>query len=269
MNTSAISSSTRTRRAGSAVIASVFLLDEHQVVRPDEIGTPKAIRDHAARKGYLVHHIALEGQFRCGGSAEYDEWVLQLIGLRHGKPTQWSGDDFDVRIARSPQQMEDFLRAQADAGAAARIAAGYCWPWTHEPRKDGTLEPDVVIGDWRKPWNKFKDTITGEAPPGWLWATDPRGFEQVGCIYTAQGFEYDWAGVILGPDIAVENGRLAVRRDATEDSPLRNKKLFDDDVEILIRNTYKVLLTRGLRGVVIYAVDPTTQELLTGLAPSL
>ncbi|MFG3617436.1 DNA/RNA helicase domain-containing protein [Nocardia sp. NPDC047654] len=250
----------------------VFLLDENQVVRPDEVGTVDYIRDHAARAGLPVFQINLDGQFRCGGSAAYDEWVLNLLGLRALGPMPWKGDsDFTVRVARSPQQMEDFLRSKITPTVTARITAGYCWEWTPDPDDEGALVPDVKIGDWSKPWNKYHDAIgkPNDPPPSWLWANDPRGFEQVGCIYTAQGFEFDWAGVIFGPEIVVEGQNLVVRRDANKDKKLRSKRLFDEDFDILIRNTYKVLLTRGMQGVVLYAVDPATQDFLSGLVDSL
>ncbi|MGI5220599.1 DNA/RNA helicase domain-containing protein [Nocardia sp. CA-290969] len=246
----------------------VFLLDEYQVVRPDEVGRVPHIEEHAARAGYLVHKIPLEGQFRCGGSAEYDEWVLRLLGIRVGGPTSWSGHGFDIRVAASPQEMEDFLRSKIeDDGATARMTAGYCWPWS-APNNDGSLVPDVQIGDWHRPWNKKSPTIGGEAPPSTFWANDPRGFGQIGCIYTAQGYEYDWAGVILGPDIAYDGRRLRVRREHTEDSALKSTKkkvLPDETAEELIRNVYKVLLTRAMKGVVLYACDPATNEYLATL----
>jgi adenosyl cobinamide kinase/adenosyl cobinamide phosphate guanylyltransferase len=247
----------------------VFLLDENQVVRPDEVGTVDHIREHAARAGLPVFQINLDGQFRCGGSAAYNEWVLSLLSLRAFGPVRWKDDgNFTVHVARSPQQMEDFLRSKITPTSTARITAGYCWDWSTQPDDDGTLVPDVKIGDWSKPWNKYDDRIgkPDDPPPSWLWANDPRGFDQVGCIYTAQGFEFDWAGVIFGPEIVVEDETLAVRRDASKDKALKSKKLFDEDFDILIRNTYKVLLTRGMKGVVIYAVDSATQEFIAGLA---
>ena len=255
-----------------AAQVAVFLLDENQVVRPDEVGTIDHIRDHAARAGFPVFQINLDGQFRCGGSAAYDEWVLNLLGLRALGPLPWKDEDnFTVRIADSPQQMEDFLRSKITSSVTARITAGYCWDWTPEPDSDGALIPDITIGDWSKPWNSASKNIGGpdDPPPSWLWAHDPRGFDQVGCIYTAQGFEFDWAGVILGPEIGVEGQNLVVRRQANRDKKLRSKQLFDEDFDTLIRNTYKVLLTRGMRGVVLYAVDPATQEFISGLANSL
>ncbi|WP_194819236.1 DUF2075 domain-containing protein [Nocardia sp. XZ_19_385] len=247
----------------------VFLLDAHQVVRPEEVGTFELINEHARRSGFPVHRIELDGQFRCGGSAVYEEWVLNLLHLRPLGPTKWNGDEnFEVRVAESPQAMEDFLRAEIDAGHTARIAAGYCWPWTKKPNPDGTLVHDVVIGDWTKPWNMHGRNESEDIPKSDYWATAPGGFEQVGCIYTAQGFEYDWAGVILGPDIVVDNQRLVVCRAANKDDKVQGPKrspVPDEDFEKLVRNTYKVLLTRGMRGVVIYAVDPAKQQFLAEL----
>lgn len=246
----------------------VFLLDENQVVRPDEIGTIKAIRDHAVRSGYLVHHVELDGQFRCGGSAEYDEWVRRLLDLRVGGPTPWFADpNFDVRIASSPREMEDFLRSKNSGGMTARMAAGYCWPWS-SPNDDGTLVNDVVIGDWSRPWNLRGDRAVGDAPPSSLWATDPRGFGQVGCIYTAQGFEYDWSGVIIGPDLVVRDGHFTTMRLGSKDTALKGTKkdpVSDETFNTLVRNIYKVLLTRGMHGVVIYSVDPETRDFLSSL----
>ncbi|MGY1934199.1 DNA/RNA helicase domain-containing protein [Nocardia gipuzkoensis] len=249
----------------------IFLLDEHEVIRPDQVGTVEYIMNHAARSGFPVFHTKLDGRFRLGGSAAYDEWVLRLLGIRAGGPTAWTSDDFfDVRIADSPQEMEDFLRSKENNGETARITAGYCWPWS-DPRDDGTLVSDIEIGDWSKPWNKKGSKILGEFPPASLWATDPRGFAQVGTVYTVQGFEHDWAGVILGPDIVADGQRLAIRREFNCDPTLRSRRngpVSDEDFELLIRNTYKVLLTRGMRGVVLYAVDPATHKFIAGLVGS-
>ena len=104
------------------------------------------------------------------------------------------GDNgFMVRLAASPAEMEAFLRDRHDAGYTARMTAGFCRPWSH-PRggSRGTppsLVPDVRIGDWARPWNVKGDHPVGDAPPHALWATDTGGFGQVGCVFTAQGFE--------------------------------------------------------------------------------
>ncbi|GAB2445479.1 DUF2075 domain-containing protein [Streptosporangium sandarakinum] len=247
----------------------VFLLDEHQVVRPGELGTVAEIREHAEARGFRVHEVSLDGQFRCGGSRAYEQWVLRLLDLDGdgGGPEAWTNDGhFAVSLADSPYELESLLRDRQEKGFSARMTAGFCWPWS-DPRKDDTLVHDVRIGDWSRPWNVKNDRAVGSAPPSTLWATQEGGFEQVGCVYTAQGFEYDWNGVILGPDLVYRDGRLVTVRSASKD-PALTKKVTDEQADRLIRNTYKVLLTRGMVGTFVYSTDPRTQEFLHGLIQS-
>jgi uncharacterized protein len=244
----------------------VFLLDEHQVVKPGELGSIDVITDHARRLGLEVDLVSLHGQFRCGGSEEYEHWVLSLLGLHEDEPFVWEGDGrFDLRLAASAEQMEAFLATKQQDGETARISAGYCWPWS-DPRPDGTLVADVRIGSWTRPWNLKSDRSVGGAPGSAYWATDPAGFGQVGCVYTAQGFEYEWSGVILGPDLIARDGRLVTRRSESKDPAFKSKRTVSDfEADRLIRNTYKVLLTRGMRGTVLLSTDPETQEYLAKL----
>lgn len=169
----------------------VFLLDENQVVRPGEMGAVDAITTFAEARGLIVHHVPLPEQYRCGGSASYIDWVENVLGLADSAPRAWDGDDrFELVVADSPLELEQLLRGKEAEGYTARMTAGYCWPW-NDPCSDGTLVPDVHIGDWARPWNLKSDRRIGTAPPASLWASDPGGFDQVGCVYTAQGFEYD------------------------------------------------------------------------------
>ncbi|MGH3373444.1 MAG: DNA/RNA helicase domain-containing protein, partial [Actinoallomurus sp.] len=204
----------------------VFLLDEHQVVKPNEIGTVEAIELHASAMGIPVHHVSLDGQFRCGGSGKYEDWVLRLLDLEPGGPEEWTGDDhFEVRLAESPWDLENVLRDKIKDGYSARISAGYCWPWS-DPAQDALVD-DVRVDDWARPWNVKGERAVGDAPPSALWATFDGGFEQVGCVYTAQGFEYDWSGVILGPDIVVRDGRLVTVREANKDPDFKRRTITD------------------------------------------
>lgn len=175
---------------------------------------------------------------------------------------------FRVIVADSPSEMERLLNARIAAGYGARMAAGYCWPWS-DPQPDGSLVPDVQIDGWARPWNLKGDRAVGNAPPAALWAHDPRGFGQVGCVYTAQGFEYDWSGVIIGPDLVWRQGQFVTRREHNRDPDFRNRKrIADSDFDRLVRNVYKVLLTRGLIGTIIYSTDRETQDALRRLLPA-
>jgi hypothetical protein len=247
----------------------VFLLDQHQVVRPGEMGTAEQIRQAAAAHGLECTVVDLDSQFRCGGSDAYVQWVADLLGLEGGTPTVWEPDGkVQLLIADSPQELEDFLVARRDEGYGARMSAGYCWKWTTKTTPDmQALPADVVIGDWARPWNVYGDRSVFGAPPAPLWATDKAGFGQVGCVYTAQGFEYDWSGVIMGPDLVWRTDRWVVDRVASKD-PSFTKATPDDQIDRLIRNTYKVLLTRGMVGTVIYSTDPETRDKLRSLIPA-
>ncbi|SDO24035.1 hypothetical protein SAMN04487981_109200 [Streptomyces sp. cf386] len=243
----------------------VFLLDEHQVVRPGEMGTVEDIRAAAARRGLNCPVVRLESQFRCGGSDAYLRWVVRLLGLEPGGPVVWDPDDrMQLLLAESPEEMESFLDGRRGQRYSARMSAGYCWPWSPEPKPGQPLPADVRIGDWARPWNLRGDRSVSGAPPSALWATDPAGFGQIGCVYTAQGFEYDWSGVIIGPDLVWRGDRWVTDRTASRD-PVFKRSTPDADVDRLIRNTYKVLLTRGMVGTVVYSTDRETQEKLREL----
>lgn len=245
----------------------VFLLDEFQVVRPQGAGHRRGRRARAAH-GIDVVKIDLDAQFRCGGSEEYLLWVKRLLGLTPGGPTEWLGDaHFDVEVVDSPYEMEAYLATKLESGYSARMAAGYCWPWS-DPRPDGSLVPDVRIGEWAKPWNLKGDRAIGGAPAAALWATDPAGFGQVGCVYTAQGFEYDYAGVILGPDLVWRDGRWVAVRAANKDPDFRNRTTVSDaDFDRLVPQRLQGPAdARNAPGVAIFSTDPKTHAHLQKLA---
>ena len=125
------------------------------------------------------------------------------------------------------------------------------------------------IGDWQRPWNLKGERSVGGAPPSALWASDPAGFGQVGCVYTAQGFEYDWNGVLIGPDLVWRTDRWIAVRSHNKDPDFRNRsKVSDQEFDALVRNVYKVLLSRGMRGTLLFSTDPETQALLQRLVPA-
>ena len=251
----------------------VFLLDENQIVRPGEMGSLQEIEAAARALGCEVEIVRLHDQLRCGGSVSYDNWVARLLGLRgtNEPPVPWSklAGPLDAGItlssAASPQALESWvLRQQSAHGGVARLAAGYCWKWSDPVNtSDGRrLVDDVRIGGWTRPWNAktSANKAVPDVPESNFWATDERGFGQVGCVYTAQGFEYDWSGVIFGPDLVRRGGSWEPRRSESKDPEV--KRADDLHFAALIKNTYKVLLTRGMRGTALYSTDPETQSFL-------
>lgn len=241
----------------------VFLLDSNQVVRKGETGTPEYIEQEAANLGIKTLRVDLDGQFRCGGSRLYENWIAGMLNLDGNKHFPWDADpNFVVEVLDSPEQMETLLRDKGNEGYKSRMTAGYCWTW-NDPTPDGTLPKDVVIGNWAKPWNVKSDRGVGGYLSGELWAIDPKGFDQIGCVYTVQGFEYDWNGVILGPDLVWRNDKWIAMPSGSKDPAMRGVE--PSSYERLIKNTYKVLLTRGLIGTYIFSVDSETQNHLKAL----
>ncbi|WP_186762876.1 DUF2075 domain-containing protein [Lentzea tibetensis] len=240
----------------------VFLLDENQRVRADEVGSVAEISRIAGELGCEVEVINLRGQFRCGGSDAFDRWVDCLLGIVEEPPVTWSsldsGGRFEVHVGNDPRDMEKWLGSHRGDTGTARMSAGFCWDWPYDHRSE---TPDIVIGDWKRWWNLRKPAADG--PESTYWATDPRGARQVGCVYTAQGFEYDWAGVIFGSDLVWRTDKWVAQSAESRDYKAKeDSRLFPE----LVRNAYRVLLTRGMRGVTMFSVDPETQSHLRAMA---
>lgn len=245
---------------------SVFFIDDLQIVRPGEVGSSELIRDAAQRLGIEVIEHELEAQFRCGGSDSYMAWVDNTLDLRRNPQQTWDpSEEFDFDILETPQELESIVRARAAEGFTSRLTAGFCWRWS-DPLPDGSLVRDVTLGEWSMPWNARPDAgrLAKGIPKSNYWASDPGGVEQVGCVYTAQGFEYDYAGVIMGRDLVWRPRRGWVGQpEFSHDSVV--KRAAKDDLDRftdLVRHTYRVLLTRGLRGCYVLVEDDQTRDFL-------
>lgn len=230
----------------------VYFIDEMQIVRPNEVGSIDLIRGAAAEAGVQKEDIAefeLLTQFRCSGSDAYLQWLDNTLGIR---PSEFPRFDerMEFRIFDSPAAMMVEVRARnRERKNSARIAAGFCWRWS-DPRPDGSLVNDVVIADFQMPWEK-KDAF-------WRWATDDSGMEQVGTVYTAQGFEYDYMAVIFGNDLVYDASAGAWKAvpEGSHDTQVKrnNVKLKEH-----LSSVYRVLLSRAHKGVYVYFMDKGTE----------
>jgi hypothetical protein len=239
----------------------VFLLDDRQVVRPNEIGSSDYILEQAASAGCETSDYQLEVQFRCAGSEGFVNWINNTLGVERTANVLWDGaEGFDFRIVGTVLELEEAIRGKAAEGFSARVAAGFCWPWS-EPRADGTLVDDVVIGDYRRPWDAKPGNwrLAPGIPPASLWATDPNGINQIGCVYNIQGFELDYVGVIWGPDLAYDLDKQSWVGDKQKSSDQVVKRSKDRFVD-LVKNTYRVLLSRGMKGCYVYFMDKNTER---------
>lgn len=243
-----------------AAKVSVFFIDDLQGVRPNEVGTSDLIAKAALRNNAEIDVFELETQFRCAGSDAFVSWVDNTLGLAETANPVWEGTEgFDYRIVDSIEQLDALIRSKADEGFSARLTAGFCWRWS-DPESDGTLVNDVKIGSWQMPWNARPDAgrLAANVPPSNFWASNPNGIDQVGCVYTAQGFEFDYVGVIVGRDLRWDPASSDWIGDPSEsqDSIVkRSGKQFTD----LVKRTYRVLLTRGMKGCYVCFMDPATK----------
>lgn len=243
----------------------VFFVDDMQVVRPNEIGSSTLFREVAARSGRVLHERVLEAQFRCAGSDGFVNWIDNTLGIRRTANTLFDQEQetFEFRIVDSPQQLDALIRGKAAEGHSARLVAGYCWPWSKTPAADGGLQRDVRIGGFERPWNARPDMrgLPAGVPKADYWAYDPAGLDQVGCIYTAQGFEFDYVGVIWGKDLRFDPGagHWVADRAHSQDRSVRNA---GDALLALVSNTYRVLLSRGMKGCYVYFEDEATRNFI-------
>jgi DUF2075 family protein len=243
----------------------VFLVDDKQTVRPNEIGSSDYILEHAAMKGCDIAEYELQTQFRCGGSADFIAWVDNTLGIEATAVTSWQPNpDFDFRILKNPWELELAIQEKVKQGHSGRLTAGFCWPWS-DPNPDGTLVEDVVIGNFHRPWNAKPDAsrLARGIPKAPLWAYDPNGIGQVGCIYTAQGFEFDYVGVIFGTDLVWNPAKEeweANPRNSHDSQIKRSPAQFS----ACVKNVYRVLLSRGMKGCYVCFLDTATEALFRG-----
>lgn len=242
---------------------SVFFIDDLQVVRPGEVGSTALIREAAGKREIEVRDFKLEAQFRSNGSDSFIKWVDNTLELNRTPQILWPmDDDFDFRIIGNVRELDRLIRARAQEGATARLVAGFCWPWS-DPDDAGDLVADVRVGDWSMPWNAKSEArkLGPGIPKSDFWASAKEGIDQVGCVYTAQGFEFDYVGVIFGPDLVYRpmDGGWVGHREESHDRVVR-RGVTDAEFTRFVKSTYRVLLTRGLLGCYVYFVDAPTRD---------
>lgn len=241
----------------------VLFADENQIISPNEVGEPHTFRAAAKRCKAILEEFVLTAQFRCDGSEAYLEWLddmLQLSevdrGLKLATPA-----GFDFRLVDSPQALlARVQRFNAAETNSSRLLAGWCWPWS-SPNADGSLVDDIVIGDFRFPWEAKNNSQPAPGiPTAKLWAIVPAGANQAGTVYSMQGFETKHAGVIFGPDLVVRGGKWVA-------DPRRN---FSNDLRgrspgvalPYLKRIYRTLLSRSMSSCSVYCVDDETRHYL-------
>jgi DUF2075 family protein len=243
----------------NAGMVTIFFIDEKQVIRPDDIGT----LDEIVRVGELnnakIHKLNLTAQFRCSGAEGYINWVDDVLHLQAtGNFDGWDKKDFEFKIFNSPNDLRSIIKEKSAAGFNARVLAGYAWKWTaaNEGNANGQVE-DVLIPEFEfgMPWNSRS--------VGTTWAIDDEGIDQIGCVHTSQGLEFDYVGIIIGNDLKFDMQSNNYFTDWDEYKDSKGKQgLHDNPEELnkLVRNIYRILLTRGIKGCYVYFMNKEVEK---------
>jgi DUF2075 family protein len=246
----------------SASKMSIFFIDDFQRVTMQDIGSVQEIKKCASLFDSSVVCLKLESQFRCNGSDGYLAWLDDVLEIRETANTDMKDIDYDIRIVDSPNEVRDLIVEYNKPSNRARILAGYCWAWLKAGQNDTNVH-DIKIGDFEMSWNLGNTTT---------FAIDESSVNEVGCIHTSQGLEFDYAGVIIGDDMRYENGHIVTdftKRAKTDQSLKGIKKLYKENPEFalkeadeIIKNTYRTLMTRGMKGCYVYCTDKNLAEYL-------
>ena len=231
--------------------SSIFFIDEKQQVHLNDIGTINEIKKWATSLNANIVEFKLESQFRCNGSDNYLKFIDYLLGITNN----YDGKiNYDIAICDSPQELETLIKTKNIENNKSRIVAGYCWNWNKD-EINNTDYHDIRIGDYSISWNLgAKQTF----------AID-NSINEAGCVHSVQGLEFDYIGVIIGEDLYYEDDKLCTnfQKHASSDPSFKGiKKMYKENRTIanelsdtIIKNTYRVLLTRGIKGCYIYCVN--------------
>ncbi|MBX3114559.1 MAG: DUF2075 domain-containing protein [Fimbriimonadaceae bacterium] len=242
---------------------SVFFIDEDQRVTFKDIGSKAEIQKWAESCGASVTSLQLESQFRCNGSDGYMAWIDNTLQIRETANPTLEGIDYEFLVCETPNQLRDKIISLNEFNNRSRMVAGYCWEW---PSKQSPQLVDIVLPEYNffARWNLQDD--------GSLWLIKPNSVHEIGCIHTCQGLELDFVGVLIGPDLIVRDGKIitdASKRAKTDSSVKGFKSLLRSSpdeanfkADLVIKNTYRTLMTRGQKGCFIWSVDPETNEYL-------
>ena len=244
----------------------VFFIDDHQNVRPNEIGSVEYIKSNAQRLDCEVFEYQLDIQFRCRGSDKFVQWIENTLGTRKTPQILWNPkkEEFDFKIVSSPHELWKMIEEKNKAEAnSARLVAGFCWTWSC-PNPNGSLVKDVKIDGFEMTWEakegrECKYKPAKDIPPASLWPMDPRSVNQIGSIYTIQGFEFDYVGVIFGGDLMYnfEKQTWEAHKENSSDVAVKQSK---EGFINYIKNVYRVLLSRAMKGCYVYFLDKETEK---------
>lgn len=242
---------------------SIFFIDENQKVTLKDIGSEDLIRKFAKEQGAGIYTFDLDSQFRCNGSDGYIAWLDRILDIKDTANFDIDGFDYDFRILDDPNDVRRLIEEKNKINNKSRIVAGYCWNWISEGKNNSNVH-DIQIPEYNfeMSWNLGNSTT---------WAIDSESVNEVGCIHTCQGLEFDYIGVIIGDDLRYENNHIVTdytKRAKTDTSLNGIKKIAKEQgqevankiADNIIKNTYRTLMTRGMKGCYVYCTNKELAE---------
>lgn len=244
---------------------SIFFLDENQRVTLKDIGSEELIKKYANELGAGVETYELDSQFRCNGSDGYVAWLDNVLEIRNTANFDIDGFDYDFKVFDDPNELRAAIEEKNKENNKSRIVVGYCWEWPNDKNRSNDNDKNIKIPQYNfeMSWN-----LSG----GELFAIGEHTIKQAGCIHTTQGLEFDYVGVIIGDDMRYENEKVITdytKRASTDRSLWGIKTMYKKDPENalkvadeIIKNTYRTLMTRGMKGCYVYCTDKKLSEYL-------
>ena len=226
----------------------VFLVDGDQTVRPADV--PLEVTRSIVRRARDDHrYYSLESQMRVSAGDDYLKFARDLLTEHPKRPSVPS--TYDLRFFDDLREMRALIQQREEEVGLSRLVAGYAWPWASKDNLADDAPYDIELDDESLRWNRTHID----------WISSSTSHEEVGSVHTTQGYDLNYAGVIIGPDIVWDevSQQIVAVRESHFDSEVRTVRDQDELLEY-IRNAYYVLLTRGMRGTYIYVCDPALRE---------
>ncbi len=235
---------------------SIFFADDHQRIHIKDYGSVARIKSKAYHLGSEIFENELVSQFRCNGSDGYLAWLDNVLEIR---PTAnyFFDLDYDIDVVDNPHDLYSWV-LEKNQNNKARMLAGYCWDWNKNTSAE-EIVPDINIPeyDFHMSWNFAEDNRA--------WAIAKGSVDEIGCIHTSQGLEFEYVGVIIGEDMRYEHGHIVTdfTKRSSGDASIRGlKNMYKENpaqtlalADEIIKNTYRTLLTRGMKGCRIFCMD--------------
>ena len=238
---------------------SILFIDEDQIIRPEDIGTIEEIKRVGLKYEADFVEMELSSQFRCSGADGFINWISDVLRIKDTANFDgWDKKEFEFKIFKNPNEMRSAIQEKSAIGFNARLLAGFAWPWSLEKEGNSNSQVnDVVVPEFSfaMPWNSRK--------VGTTWAINEDGINQIGCVHTSQGLEFDYVGIFVGNDLKMNSETNDFFTELNSYKDRKGKEGLSTNLERvnqLVRNIYRILFTRGMKGCYVYFTDKVVEK---------